>query len=69
MVNLLFIYFNSIIVGSGVLYDGLFMLNLNDMFVNCVIGHKHSRVDENSSMLWHRRLEHISRPRIERLIK
>jgi len=45
------------------------MLNLNDMSVNSVIGHKRSRVDENSSMLWHRRLGHISRPQIDRLIK
>jgi len=65
----LVVYFNSIIVGSEVLYEGLYMLNLNDMFVNSVIGCKRSRVDENSSMLWHRRLGHISRPRIERLIK
>jgi len=65
----LVVYFNSIIVGSGVLYDGLYMLNMNDMSVNYVIGHKRSRVDENSSMLWHRRLGHISRPQIERLIK
>ena len=63
------VYFNSIIVGSGVLYDGLYMLNMNDMFVNSVIGHKRSRVDGNSSKLWHRRMRHISRPRIERLIK
>ena len=63
------VYFNSIIIGSGVLYDGLYMLNLNDMSVNFVIGHKRSRVDENFSMLWHRRLGHISRPQIERLIK
>ena len=65
----LVVYFNSIIVGSGVLYDGLYMLNLNDMSVNYVIGHKRSRVDENSSMLWHRCLGHISIPQIERLIK
>ena len=45
------------------------MLKLNDMSVNSVIGHKRSRVDENSSMLWHRRLGHISRPQIDRLIK
>jgi len=45
------------------------MLNLNDMFVNFVIRHKHNRVDETSSMLWHRRLGHISRPQIERFIK
>jgi len=62
------VYFNSIIVGLGVLYDGLYMLNLNDMSVNFVIGYKSNKVDENSSMLWHRRLGHISRPRIERLI-
>ena len=47
----LVVYFNSIIVGSGILYDGLYMLNLNDVSVNSVIGHKHSRVDENCSML------------------
>jgi len=65
----LVVYFNSIIVGSGILYDGLYMLNLNDVSVNSVIGHKRIRIDENSFMLWHRRLRHISRPRIERLIK
>jgi len=65
----LIVYFNSIIIGSGVLYDRLYMMNLNDMYINSVIGHKRSRVDENSSMLWHRCLGHISRPRIERLIK
>ena len=42
----LVVYLNSIIVGSGVLYDGLYMLNLNDMSVNSVIGRKRSRVDE-----------------------
>jgi len=45
------------------------MLNLNDMSVNSVIGHKRSRVDENSSMLWHRHLGHISRPQIKRFNK
>jgi len=63
------VYFNSIIVGSGVLYNGLYMLNLNDMSVNSIIGYKRSRVDENSSMLWYKCLGHISRPQIERLIK
>jgi len=63
------VYFNSITVGSRIICDELYMLNLNDMFVKFVIRHKHSRVDETSSMLWHRRLRHISRPRIERFVK
>ena len=63
------VYFNSIIVGSEVLCNGLYMLNMNDMSINSIIGHKRSRIDENSSMLWHRHLRHISRSRIERLIK
>ena len=62
-------YFDSIEVGSGVLCDGLYMLNISSMVVNSIAGNKRSKVDENSSMLWHRRLGHISRPRIERLVK
>ncbi|KAF7802962.1 Retrovirus-related Pol polyprotein from transposon TNT 1-94 [Senna tora] len=37
--------------------------------VNTVVGHKQGRLDENSSTLWHRRLGHISRERLERLVK
>ena len=65
----LIMYFDSIEVGSGVLCDGLYMLNISNMVVNSIVGNKRSKVDENSSMLWHRRLGHISRPRIERLVK
>ena len=65
----LVVYFNTVAIGSGVLRDGLYMLDSNDMFVNSVVGHKRGRLDENSSMLWHRCLGHISRPQIERLIK
>ena len=45
------------------------MLNMKDMYSNTVVGHKRSRIDERSSMLWRRRLGHILRPRIERLLK
>ena len=65
----LVMYFDSIEVGSGVLCDGLYMLNISSMVVNSIAGDKRSKVDENSSMLWHKRLGHISRPRIERLVK
>ncbi|KAF7823655.1 Retrovirus-related Pol polyprotein from transposon TNT 1-94 [Senna tora] len=37
--------------------------------VNTVTGHKRQRIDEHSSMLWHRRLGHISRDRLERMVK
>ena len=30
---------------------------------------KQNRVNENSSILWHKRLGHISRERMERLVK
>ena len=63
----LVMYFDSIEVVSGVLCDGLYMLNINSMVVNSIAGDKRSKVDENFSMLWHRRLGHISRPRIARL--
>ena len=34
-----------------------------------VVSSNHARVDENFSMLWHKRLGHISKQRMERLIK
>jgi hypothetical protein len=41
------------------------------MQMNCllIIGSKCSKKDENPSMLWHKCLGHIFRPRIQRLIK
>ena len=33
------------------------------------VGTKHSLVNERSVLLWHKRLDHISRERIKRLIK
>lgn len=44
-------YFNSSIVGSVTLRDGLYMLNLNDMYVNSVVGTKCNRKDKSSSIL------------------
>ncbi|KAF7843809.1 Retrovirus-related Pol polyprotein from transposon TNT 1-94 [Senna tora] len=70
------IYYNTIVVGSAKVLNGLYCLNLNPNFesptiayVNTVTGHKRHRIDENSSMLWHRRLGHISRNRLDRFIK
>jgi len=67
---------NSSLIGSGVLSDGLYLLNLDpnsivqrQSDVCNVVGNKRGRVTESSSMLWHKRLGHISRKRMERLIK
>ena len=66
---------NSVTVGYGILYDGLYKISLNREFAQALItlhsnvGSKCGLINENSSILWHRRLGHISRERIERLVK
>ncbi|KAL6342738.1 hypothetical protein AAG906_016572 [Vitis piasezkii] len=37
--------------------------------VNSIVGCKHARMNLTSSMLWHKRLGHISRQRLEKLVK
>ena len=65
---------NSVTVGSGILCDGLYKISLNHEFAQALItlhsnvGSKRGLINENSSILWHRRLGHISRERIERLV-
>ena len=65
---------NSSLVGCGTLVDGLYKLNLDPVFEHSLltlhdnIGIKRTIIDENSSMLWHRRLGHISMERIKRLV-
>ena len=34
-----------------------------------LVGNKRNRIRNNSSMLWHKRLGHISQKRVERLVK
>jgi hypothetical protein len=72
------IYNNYVVVGSGTLRDGLYIIDLKHslchfsssaFFVNVVVVSKCSRNIETSSMLWHRHLDRIYKPRIERLIK
>nr|CAN69408.1 hypothetical protein VITISV_014748 [Vitis vinifera] len=66
---------NSVTVGFGILCDGLYKISLNHEFAQALItlhsnvGSKRGLINENSSILWHRRLGHISRERIERLVK
>ena len=69
------LYLNSISVGSCILYDGLYKIILNHEFAQSLmalhsnIGLKRGLINDNSSILWHKRLGHISRNRIERLVK
>ena len=62
----------SEIIGCGQLIDGLYSIELksdttyNSMHVS--VGLKWCIVNEESSMLWHRRLGHISIERIKRLV-
>ncbi|KAH9714963.1 Integrase catalytic domain-containing protein [Citrus sinensis] len=72
-----YLFRNSELVGSGTLYDGLYMIDLfsravessSNAHVMHVVSSNRVRVDENSSMLWHKRLGHISKQMMERLIK
>jgi hypothetical protein len=66
---------NTSFVGYGILYDRLYKFKLNDQFAETLltlhhnVGTKRSLINENSSNLWHKRLGHISRERLERLVK
>ena len=63
------------LIGTDVLCDGLYNLKLDVLYAKTVltlhhnVDTKRSLVNERSAFLWHKRLGHISRERIERLIK
>jgi hypothetical protein len=74
---------NNVDVGLAVRQDKLYMLAIHDNFTECVdyvcenanvvsstnVSKKRKRIDSVSSKLWHCRLGHISRGRMERLVK
>ena len=68
------LFYKSNFIGSGILSDGLFQINLqNDatytaLHVQNTAGIKRCVVYEESSMLWHQRLSHISLQRVKRLV-
>jgi len=63
------------VIGFGTLCDGLYKLNLDNLYVETLmtlyhnVGTKRGLVNECSAYLWHKRLEHISKERLERLVK
>lgn len=68
-------YKNNSVFGSVYLSNGLFQINLDPDFsesllsIHTNVGTKRTSFNENSAYLWHKRLGHISRDIIERLIK
>jgi hypothetical protein len=70
--------FNDKIVGRALRHDNLYLLSIKD-FINVVSSennvnvssskNKRKRIDDVSLKLCHRRLGHILRGRIERLVK
>jgi len=66
------LFYKSKLVGYGTLSDGLFSLNLQNDSTHTVMhvqaGTKRCVMNEDSSILWHRRLGHISIDRIKRLV-
>ncbi|RVW59023.1 Retrovirus-related Pol polyprotein from transposon TNT 1-94 [Vitis vinifera] len=69
------IFSDSVLNGNGVLFGNLYSLSLHhgplgdSSSVNSVVGCKRARMNLGSSMLWHKRLGHISRQRLERLVR
>ena len=66
------LFYKSIFVGNGTLSYGHFFISLQKDTSNNIMhvhtGTKQCVMSEDSSMLWHRRLGHISMQRIKRLV-
>ena len=66
------LFYKSECVGNGILSDGLYRIFLQNDATNSLMhvhtGTKRCNINEDSSMLWHRRLGHISIDRIKRLV-
>lgn len=60
---------DSVTIGSGSLIDGLYRLSLHVSFEQSMMSVQGSVIKKNSSMLWHRRLEHISIDRLKQLVR
>ena len=70
------LYLDCLLVGNGILCGNLCILELYGLpfvyvsfAINIVSSAKHLRLNKKSSILWHKRLGHTSKLRMERLIK
>ena len=70
----LILFKHNHLIGTDVLCDGLYKFKLDGLYVETIlilhhnVGTVRSLVNERSVFLWHKRLGHISRERVERLI-
>ena len=67
------LYLNSSVIGTGSLIHKLYKLNIkasngNETMHSSNYDIKRKLTNKNSSMLWHRRLGHISNQHIQRLV-
>ena len=66
---------NNSFIGSEILMDDLYKLKFDVDFsasLMCIhqnIGIKRNVANENSAFLWHKRLGHVSKERLQRLVK
>ena len=71
--NVFNLFYESNHIGTSILADGLYKISLHNEATNnslhVHIGTKKCNINKDSSMLWHRRLGHISIDRIKRLVK
>ena len=71
--NVFNLFYKSNHIGIGILADGLYRISLQNEVTNnslhVHIDNKKCNINEDSSMLWHQRLGHISIDRIKRLVK
>nr|KYP39242.1 Retrovirus-related Pol polyprotein from transposon TNT 1-94 [Cajanus cajan] len=69
------LYKHTHLIGSGILCDGLYKLNLDNLFAEILltlhhnIGIKNGLENERSTYLWHKHLGHVSKERLKRLVK
>ena len=69
------LYKSTCLIGSGTLYDGLYKLNLDHLYVETLmtlhhnVRTKHSLVNECYAFLWHNHLRYISKEMMERFVK
>ena len=69
--NKVSLYQNSNMVGSGSLIDNLYMFDVVSSYNEILQISSHGttrKLNENSATLWHKRLGHISKQRIQRLM-
>jgi len=68
------LYKHTCMIRSGTLFNGLYKLNLDNLYVETFmtlyhsVGTKYGSVDVCCAYLWHKHLRHISKERMERLV-